>query len=134
MDAAANQGGTLEERLLRLAIVGFERMQTDVYAPHLHAHEHLDEAHHQQLHDAMDELQEPVIRCFEEAGPPDPALRPRAASELLAGILFSLIFAPARGNRRSALPGGPGRSGRSSRSACSCAGYWSLAGARDPQA
>src|SRR6188472_2312561 len=63
-------------------------MQADVYAPHLHAHEHLDDAHHQQLHDAMDRLQEPVIRCFELAGPPDPALSPRAAVELLSGILF----------------------------------------------
>ncbi len=92
--AAAAGEGTLEERLIRLALVGFERMQRDVYAPHLHAHEHLDEAHHQQLHDAMDQLQDPVIRCFEEAGPKDPAMSPRAASELLAGILFSLIFAP----------------------------------------
>ena len=79
MDAAANEGGTLEERLVRLAIVGFERLESDVYAPHIHAHEHLDDAHHQQLHRAMAELQEPVIRCFAEAGPPDPGLSPRAA-------------------------------------------------------
>src|SRR5262245_39700990 len=39
MDDAARDG-TLEERLVRLALVGFERIQTDVYAPHLHAHEH----------------------------------------------------------------------------------------------
>jgi AcrR family transcriptional regulator len=89
-DAAGD--GTLEERLVRLAMVGFERMQSDVYAPHLMAHGHLDDAHHQQLHDAMDRLQEPVVRCFREAGPPDPALSPEAASELLAGILFALIF------------------------------------------
>src|SRR5690349_8364621 len=86
--------GPLEERLVRFAMVGFERMQSDVYAPHLMAHGHLDEAHHQQLHDAMDRLSDPVVRCFEEAGPQDPALSPRAASELLAGILFSLVFAP----------------------------------------
>ena len=70
---------------MRLAIVGFERMQSDVYAPHLHAHEHLDEAHHQQLHDAMDRLQEPVVRCFEEAGPPDRALSPRRRRSCSAG-------------------------------------------------
>ncbi len=33
-----------------------------------------------------------MVRCFREAGPPDPALSPEAASELLAGILFALIF------------------------------------------
>jgi TetR/AcrR family acrAB operon transcriptional repressor len=93
MDEAVGEG-SLEERLVRLAMVGFERIQADVYGPHLHAHGHLDEEHHQQLHRAMDRLQEPVIRCFEESGPPDPALSPRAASELLSGILFSLIFAP----------------------------------------
>ena len=76
MDAAAAEGGTLEERLIRLAIVGFERMASDVYAPHLHAHEHLDDAHHLQLHEAMDELQEPVVRCFAEAGPPTRSSRP----------------------------------------------------------
>jgi AcrR family transcriptional regulator len=104
MDSAA-RSGTLEERLLRMATIGYERMQTDVYTPHLMAHEHLDAAHHQQLHDAMDRLQEPVVRCFEEAGPQDPAITPRAASELLAGVLFSLIFAPeAEGGGRSPLP------------------------------
>ena len=54
MDEASGGGGTLEERLVRLAMVGFERLQTDVYAPHINAHEHLDDAHHQQLHKAMD--------------------------------------------------------------------------------
>ena len=92
MSAAAHDG-TLEERVVRLAMVGFERMQSDVYAPHLMAHGHLDDAHHQQLHAAMDRLQEPVVNAFREAGPPDPALSPEAASELLAGILFALIFA-----------------------------------------
>ena len=119
MEAAANEGGTLEERLLRLAIVGFERLESDVYAPHLHAHEHLDEAHHQQLHKAMDELQEPVIRCFAEAGPADARLSPKAASELLGGVLFSLIFAPGRRAptarcRRTASSGPRWRSGCSS--------------------
>src|SRR5262245_30836095 len=89
-DAASD--GTLTERLLRLAMVGFERMQADVYAPHLMAHGHLDDAHHQQIHDAMDHLQDPVIRAFREAGPPNAALAPEAASELLGGILFALIF------------------------------------------
>ena len=104
MDSSA-RSGTLEERLLRMATIGDERMQSDVYTPHLMAHEHLDAEHHQQLHDAMDRLQEPVVRCFEEAGPQDPAISPRAASELLAGILFSLIFAPeAEGGGRSPLP------------------------------
>ena len=104
MESAA-RSGSLEERLLRMATIGYERMQSDVYAPHLMAHEHLDSEHHQQLHEAMDRLQEPVIRCFEEAGPRDPALSPRAASELLAGILFSLIFAPEAGEAgRSPLP------------------------------
>ena len=120
MDAAANEGGTLEERLVRLAVVGFERLETDVYAPHLHAHEHLDEAHHQQLHKAMDELQEPVIRCFAEAGPADARLSPKAASELLGGVLFSLIFAPGRRRRRARCPR-TGSSGPRSRSGCSSA-------------
>ena len=96
MDAAANEGGTLEERLVRLAIVGFERLESDVYAPHLHAHEHLDEAHHQQLHAAMDRAPgagRPLLRGGRAA---DPELSPKAASELLGGILFSLIFARVR--------------------------------------
>ena len=41
----------------------------------------------------MDGLQEPVVRCFAESGPPDARRSPRAATELLGGILFSLIFA-----------------------------------------
>ena len=133
MDAAANRGGTLEERLVRLAIVGFERLESDVYAPHLHAHEHLDDAHHQQLHAAMDELQEPVVRCFAEAGPSDPELSPKAASELLGGILFSLIFTSAEATADGALP-----VDRVERAKLAIRlflrGYWSLAGARDPEA
>jgi AcrR family transcriptional regulator len=130
MDGAVADG-TLEERLIRLATVGFERMQSDVYAPHLHAHEHLDEAHHQQLHDAMDGLQDPVVRCFEEAGPTDPAITPRAASELLAGILFSLIFAPESHESSS----GPLPADRTERAKLAIRlflrGYWSLASAEE---
>jgi len=126
MDAAANEGGTLEERLVRLAMVGFERLESDVYAPHVHAHEHLDEAHHQQLHKAMDTLQEPVVRCFAEAGPADAELSPKAASELLGGVLFSLIFAPAQEGVRSELP-----ADRVERARLAIRlflnGYWSLA-------
>ena len=133
MDAAAAEGGTLEERLIRLAIVGFERMATDVYAPHLHAHQHLDDEHHMQLHKAMDELQEPVVRCFAEAGPPDPELAPRAASELLAGVLFSLIFAAGESNPESTLP-----TGQVERATLAIRlflrGYWSLAEGSRPEA
>jgi len=133
MNEAANEGGTLEERLVRLAVVGFERLQSDVYAPHLHAHEHLDEAHHQQLHKAMDDLQEPVIRTFAEAGPPDPLLPPRAASELLGGVLFSLIFVNPDTPDDSALP-----KDRVERARLAIrlflGGYWSLARGEDQQA
>ena len=133
MNEAANEGGTLEERLLRLAIVGFERLQSDVYAPHLHAHEHLDEAHHQQLHKAMDDLQEPVIRCFAEAGPPDAQLSPKAASELLGGVLFSLIFTAGRRHGDSPLP-----KDRVERATLAIrlflGGYWSLARGEDQRA
>jgi len=130
MESAAGDG-TLEERLIRLAMIGFERMQTDVYAPHLHAHQHLDEAHHQQLHEAMDRLQDPVIRCFEEAGPRDPAISPKAASELLGGTLFSLIFAPdAHGDGPGPLP-----TDRTERAMLAIRlflrGYWSLASGED---
>ena len=132
MDVAANEGGTLEERLVRLAVVGFERLETDVYAPHLHAHEHLDEAHHQQLHEAMDKLQEPVIRTFAEAGPADARLSAKAASELLGGVLFSLIFAPDVGVT-SELP-----RDRIERATLAIrlflGGYWSLARGDDQQA
>jgi AcrR family transcriptional regulator len=132
MNEAANEGGTLEERLVRLAVVGFERLQADVYAPHLHAHEHLDEAHHQQLHKAMDDLQEPVIRTFAEAGPPDPLLPPRAASELLGGVLFSLIFVNPDTPDDSALP-----KDRVERARLAIrlflGGYWSLARSEDQQ-
>lgn len=132
MDAAASEGGTLEERLVRLAVVGFERLETDVYAPHLHAHEHLDDAHHQQLHRAMDELQEPVIRTFAEAGPADARLSAKAASELLGGVLFSLIFAPDVGSA-SELP-----NDRIERATLAIrlflGGYWSLARGEDQQA
>ena len=129
MEEAANEGGTLEERLVRLAIVGFERLESDVYAPHLHAHEHLDEAHHQQLHKAMDELQEPVIRCFAEAGPADAQLSPKAASELLGGVLFSLIFAPGR-RAATARCRRTASSGRRWRSGCSSAATGRSRGAR----
>jgi AcrR family transcriptional regulator len=133
MDAAANEGGTLEERLVRLAVVGFERLESDVYAPHIHAHEHLDDAHHQQLHKAMGELQEPVIRCFAEAGPADARLSPRAASELLGGVLFSLIFAPGEALEESPLP-----KDRVERARLAIrlflGGYWSLARGEDRQA
>ena len=133
MDAAANEGGTLEERLVRLAVVGFERLEADVYAPHIHAHEHLDDAHHQQLHKAMDTLQEPVVRCFTEAGPANPQLSPRAASELLGGVLFSLIFAPGETNADSPLP-----KDRIERATLAIrlflGGYWSLARGEDQRA
>ena len=132
MEAAVGEG-TLEERLVRLALVGFERMQSDVYAPHLHAHGHLDEAHHQQLHDAMDRLQDPVVRCFEEAGPPNPTISPKAASELLGGTLFSLIFAP---DSHGAEAGpGPLPADRTERAILAIRlflrGYWSLASGED---
>ena len=133
MDAAANEGGTLEERLVRLAVVGFERLQTDVYVPHINAHEHLDDAHHQQLHKAMGELQEPVVRCFAEAGPADAQLSPKAASELLGGVLFSLIFAPGEDNADTPLP-----QDRAERAKLAIRlflrGYWSLAGGEDQRA
>ncbi len=133
MEAAAAGEGTLEDRLVRLALVGFERMQSDVYAPHLHAHGHLDEAHHQQLHDAMDRLQDPVVRCFEEAGPPNPTISPKAASELLGGTLFSLIFAP---DSHGAEAGpGPLPADRTERAILAIRlflrGYWSLASGED---
>ncbi len=107
LDQVAGAGGTLEERLTRLAIVGLERLQTDVYQPHFQAHEHLDDAHHRQLHAAMDRLQEPVIRCFEEAGPPDAALGAKAAASLLGGVLASLIFYTAEDARDDPLPSDP---------------------------
>ena len=73
----------------------------------------------------MDELQEPVVRCFAEAGPEDPRLSPRAASELLGGVLFSLIFAPDT-NSTSPLP-----KDRIERATLAIrlflGGYWSLA-------
>jgi len=107
LDKVAAAGGTLEDRLTRLAVVGLERLQADVYQPHFQAHEHLDEAHHRQLHAAMDRLQEPVIRCFEEAGPPDPRLAPRAAASLLGGVLASLIFFTGEDARDDPLPSEP---------------------------
>jgi AcrR family transcriptional regulator len=133
MDEASRGGGTLEERLLRLAVVGFERLESDVYAPHLHAHDHLDDAHHKQLHRAMDELQEPVVRCFAEAGPPDSRLSPRAATELLGGVLFSLIFTNRDANADSPLP-----KDRIERATLAIrlflGGYWSLARGEDHRA
>ena len=80
----------------------------------------------------MDELQEPVIRCFAEAGPPDPRLSPKAASELLGGVLFSLIFAT-RIDSDSPLP-----KDRVERATLAIRlflrGYWSLARGEDQQA
>ena len=132
MNVAANEGGTLEERLLRLAIVGFERLQADVYAPHINAHEHLDDAHHQQLHKAMGELQEPVVRCFAEAGPPDAQLAPKAASELLGGVLFSLIFAAGEGEGEGDSPLPKDRVERAKLAIrLFLGGYWSLARGED---
>ena len=104
LDQAAGTSGTLEERLTRLTEVGLERLQADVYQPHFQAHGHLDEAHHRRLHDAMDRLQEPVIRCFEVAGPPNAALDARAAATLLGGLLAALIFYADEPGREDPLP------------------------------
>jgi AcrR family transcriptional regulator len=128
MEAAVAADGSLEDRLVRLVMVGFERLEADVYGPHLYAHEHLDEAHHQQLHAEMERLQEPVIRCFEEAGPPKPQLSPAAAATLLGGIVASLIFTGGGGQPggEPALP-----ADRHERAVLSIRlflrGYWSLA-------
>jgi AcrR family transcriptional regulator len=92
MDAAVDGGGSLEDRLVRLTEVALERMATEVFQPHLHSHQHLDEAHHQELHRAMDRLQEPAIRCFVETGAPERPIPPRTAAALLGGISFSLLF------------------------------------------
>jgi AcrR family transcriptional regulator len=92
MDSAVDGGGSLEDRLVRLTEVALERMATEVFQPHLHSHEHLDEAHHLELHRAMDRLQEPAIRCFVETGAPERPLAPRTAAALLGGISFSLLF------------------------------------------
>ena len=79
------------------------------------------------------ELQEPVVRCFVEAGPPDPRLSPRAASELLGGVLFSLIFAPSEVTSDSPLP-----EDRVERATLAIrlflGGYWSLARGEDQRA
>lgn len=92
MDTAVDGGGSLEDRLVRVTEVALERMATEVFQPHLHSHEHLDEAHHLELHRAMDRLQEPAIRCFVETGAPDRPIAPRTAAALLGGISFSLLF------------------------------------------
>ena len=133
MDAAANEGGTLEERLFRLAIVGFERIQSDVYAPHLQPTSTSTTRTTSSSTRRWTSSRSPVIRCFAEAGPADPQLAPKAASELLAGVLFSLIFAPAS-RAATARCQRTGWSGRCSRSACSCGGYWSLARGEDQRA
>jgi AcrR family transcriptional regulator len=104
LEEAAGDGGSLEERLARLVRVGQERLEVDVYRPHFQAHEHLDTAHHLQLHAAMDRLQEPVIRCFEEAGPPHAALSPEAAATMLGGLLASLILFADEPGREDPLP------------------------------
>ena len=81
----------------------------------------------------MDELQEPVIRCFAEAGPADPRLSPKAASELLGGVLFSLIFTNPESSSDSPLP-----KDRVERATLAIKlflrGYWSLARGEDQQA
>jgi AcrR family transcriptional regulator len=132
MDESVGEGGDLRGRLERLALVGFDRLQNEVYQPHLHAHEHLGEAHHQELHAAMDRLEEPVIRCFEEAGVPDAQLTPRAAATLLGGIMFSLIFAS--GNPvTSASPLPADRADRARLAiALFLGGYWAVARGNDP--
>jgi hypothetical protein len=69
-----------------------ERLQTDVYQPHLHSHQHLDRQRHDQVHRAMERLQEPAIRTFAEAGPASAELSPRAATTLFGGLVASLII------------------------------------------
>jgi AcrR family transcriptional regulator len=129
MEAAAASGGSLEERLIRLVMVGFERLEADVYGPHLQAHGHLDDAHHQQLHAAMEGLTEPVVRCFEEAGPASPAISPKAAAALLGGIVASLIF--------QLEDPGPLPADRHERASLAIRlflrGYWSVAGDTGPE-
>src|SRR5262245_16840847 len=38
METAVADGGSLEDRLMRLAVMSMERLQSDVYQPHLHSH------------------------------------------------------------------------------------------------
>jgi AcrR family transcriptional regulator len=92
MEAAVAEGGSLEDRLVRLALVSMERLQSDVYQPHLHSHQHLDDQRHDEVHRAMERLQEPAIRMFAEAGPSNAALSPRAATTLFGGLVASLII------------------------------------------
>ena len=72
------------------------------------------------------------IRSFAEAGPADARLSAKAASELLGGVLFSLIFAPDVGSA-SELP-----NDRIERATLAIrlflGGYWSLARGEDQQA
>jgi len=92
MEHAIAGGGSLEERLVRLALVGMERLQSDVYQPHLHSHQHLDHERHAQVHQAMERLQEPAIRVFAEGEVVNAGLSPRAATTLLGGVIASLIL------------------------------------------
>jgi len=92
MEAAVAAGGSLEDRLVRLALVSMQRLQADVYQPHLHSHQHLDRERHDQVHRAMERLQEPAIRTFAEAGPASAQLSPRAATTLFGGLVASLII------------------------------------------
>jgi AcrR family transcriptional regulator len=92
MEAAVAEGGALEERLYRLSLVAFDRMEAEVFRPHIHSHQQLDEEHHSEVHRAMDRLQEPMIRCFVEAGADDSHLPVETAAALLGAVMFSLMF------------------------------------------
>jgi hypothetical protein len=99
----------------------------------MHSHQHLDEARHAEVHHAMERLQEPLVRTFEEAGAADPNLAPRAAATLFAGLIGSLVMFggdPMGPTRESPLPAEPEARLRLAISLF-LGGYWALA--QDPQ-
>ena len=134
MNEAAAGGGTLEERLLRLAIVGFERLR----AGRLRAASPRARAPRRRPPPAAAQGDGRPAGARSSAASRRPArpirgCRPRAATELLGGILFSLIFANPGAAAESPLP-----KDRVERAKLAIrlflGGYWSLARGEDQQA
>ena len=114
------RGRDLEERLVRLAVVGFERLRVGrlrAAPPCARAPRRCAPPAAPQGDGRAPGAGHPLLRGGRPAGP---AAVARAASELLGGVLFSLIFAPGRRTARARCRR-TGSSERSSRSGCSSA-------------
>jgi len=96
VNEALAEEGTLEDRLIRASIVGFENIETNVVSLHMSAHEHLDQERHDALHRAMQNLAQPVVDLLATEVPPKPGgLSAQAGAALLGALGAAMTFSAA---------------------------------------